>query len=122
MIVAGVSVTVGVYLFTSMAGAIAIDKANDRRDGYVDNPLMPDAPAPTYERQRRRGRALLVPVAGPFLAIRHSDSALQSYGLAVAGTLQAAGMAFAIVGAVRNAKRRRAKRASMTANGLSIKF
>lgn len=122
MIVAGVSITAGVYLFTSLAGVIAIDKANDRRDSYVDNPLLPDAERPPHERQRRRGRSLLVPIAGPFLAMRHSETALQSYGLAVAGTLQAAGLAIAIVGAVRNGKRRRAKRTSLTANGLSFKF
>jgi hypothetical protein len=91
--------TIGIpYTFTSLAGAIVIDKAEDPR-------------------RRAYGRALLVPVVGPFFAIGYTNSATSRWAAAFSGTLQlaAAGMlTAAVVATVR--RKRAAHRLNMSAS------
>jgi hypothetical protein len=92
-------VTIGIpYTFTSLAGAIVIDKAED-------------------DRRRAYGRALLVPVVGPFFAIGYTKSATSRWAAAFSGTLQvvAAGMlTAAVVATVR--RKRSTQRLNMSAS------
>ncbi len=100
------------YLFTSFAGAVIIDKAKDRRD----NPLTEEDERGSALDDEQRGKALLVPFAGPFLAMRFTDSAKRRYGLAFNGSIQLVGLTLALVGAVRERRHQRAKRWGVSAN------
>jgi hypothetical protein len=106
------SLTFGVtYLFTSLGGAITIDDANAQLAHRDDG--QPTAQGPN--RELRFGRRLLVPVFGPFAAIRHADSAKSAWGAGFSGLLQAAGVAMIVAGAVRHRRYRRARRLQMSA-------
>ncbi len=88
---AGFGVT---YFFTSLAGAIIIDEARDDENA----------------RRINYGRALLVPVAGPFIAVAFTDSAKQRWGSVFSGSLQLTTAVLGIVGLVRKGRARRAQR------------
>lgn len=133
LLVAGLSGFAGVYLLTAYAGAAAIDKARDIRrnqDSY-DYYGEPTTTGRTGNMTRNRGRALLIPVAGPFIAMHFTNSSRRKYWQAVNGTLQAGSLAMALIGSRMYAKHRRAKRrAQVTASaspegaqvGMSMRF
>ncbi len=105
MIIAG-AVSFGVfYFFTSLAGAVAIDKARDRKT----DPLTGQR-RPVDERRLNYGRGLLIPVAGPFISMAYTDSAKQRWAAMLTGTVQVAGAALVLAGMVRNARARRWER------------
>ncbi len=117
LLVAGLSGFAGVYLLTAYAGAAAIDKARDisRSDDYDSYGNLD--PGRDGKMTRNRGRALLIPVAGPFIAMRFTNSARRKYWQAVNGSLQVGSLAMAIIGSRMYAQHRRAKRrAQVTAS------
>lgn len=103
IIVAGATVAGTFYFFTSLAGAVVIDKA--RRSDVVGT-----GKTTIDTRRLNYGRSLLVPVAGPFIAMRFSHSATERWALALTGVAQTAGVVLALVGASRRARARRAER------------
>ncbi len=107
-IAAGLAVFGGFYFFTSLAGAVIVDKARDRK---TDNYTGEREPIDT--RRVNHGRALFVPVAGPFIALAFTDSAKQRWGAVLSGTAQATGIIVAAVGMLRKARVRRAQRYSV---------
>ncbi len=104
MIVAGASMAGAFYFFTSLAGAVVIDKT--RRPSTLD-----ELGKRTIDTRRLNyGRSLLVPVAGPFIAMHYTRSATERWGLALTGVAQSVGIVLALVGATRRARARRAER------------
>ncbi|MGH1342950.1 MAG: hypothetical protein ACRBN8_15415 [Nannocystales bacterium] len=131
LLITGLSGFATVYLLTAYVGAATIDKARDLNRGdnydYYGNP----EPGRNGNMTRNRGRALLIPVAGPFIAMHFTNSARRKYWQAVNGGLQAGTLAMAIIGSRMFAKHRRAKRrAQVTASasgegaqlGMSMRF
>lgn len=108
MVAAGFSTFGGIYMLTAYAGAATIDRAREisRNDWQDGNGAM----------TRNRGRALLIPVAGPFIAMRFTNSARRKYWQAVNGGLQATSLAIGLLGARMFRKHRKAqRRAQVTA-------
>ncbi len=104
LIAIGLSTFGAFYFFTSLAGAVIIDNARERRlDEYGERTAA-------NTNRINYGRALLVPVAGPFIGIRYTDSAKERWGAAFTGSVQVAGVVMAAVGAIRHARARRAQR------------
>ncbi len=105
------------YGLTAYAGAATIDKARDLgRSDWTDR---------DGKMTRNRGRALLIPVAGPFIAMHFTNSARRKYWQAVNGGLQAGSLAMAVIGARmynqhRKAKRRAQFTASASAEGAQV--
>lgn len=134
LLAAGLGGFAGIYLLTAYAGAATIDKARDisRSDtGYADGYGYGTSRSRDGKMTRNRGRALLIPVAGPFIAMHFTNSARRKYWQAVNGGLQAGSLAMAIIGTRMYAKHRRAKRrAQVTASaspegaqlGMSMRF
>lgn len=133
LLVAGLSGFAGVYLLTAYAGAATIDKGRDIRDSSGSSYDAFGNPQPGRDGQMtlNRGRALLIPVAGPFIAMRFTNSARRRYWQVMNGSLQAGSLAMAIIGSRMYAKHRRAKRrAQVTASaspegahvGMSMRF
>ncbi|MFV8755037.1 hypothetical protein ACNOYE_31190 [Nannocystaceae bacterium ST9] len=88
------------YVITASVGAMVID------NGYS-----------------RVGQAMLVPVAGPFIAASHTARASDGFMLASAGVFQVAGLAMGIAGAVMLAKARKAhRRVALGSGGLLFRF
>jgi hypothetical protein len=115
LLAVGLSTFGAFYFFTSLAGAVIIDNARDRgRDEYGEL-------RPMNTKRVNYGRALLVPVAGPFIGIRYTDSAKERWGAALTGSVQVAGVIMTAVGLVRHARAKRAQRfdvgAGMAAGG-----
>jgi len=123
LLAAGLSTFAGVYLLTAYVGAATIDKAREiGRSDWGDS---------DGEMTRNRGRALLIPVAGPFIAMHFTNSARRKYWQAVNGGLQVGSLAMAVIGARMYAKHRRAeRRTQVTASaspegaqlGMSMRF
>ncbi len=123
LLAAGLSTFAALYGLTAYVGAATIDRARDiNRDEWSDG---------NGNMTRNRGRALLIPVAGPFIAMRFTGSARRKYWQAVNGGLQAGSLAMAIIGARMYGQHRRAKRrAQFTASaspqgaqlGMSMRF
>lgn len=99
------------YTFTSLAGAIAIDKA---RSSYTD-PLTGETGRRIDARRRAFGRALLVPGAGPFIAMGYTDSARKRWGAAMSGSFQLLAIAMITGAAIAQVRSRRARRFTATA-------
>ncbi len=99
LLTAGLVTGGAAYLFSSLAGAIAIDRSRDFGEG-------------TRRRDQRRsfGRRMLIPGVGPALAIASSDRAVRSWGAGVAGLAQAVGAGIAIIGIHRLGRARRLER------------
>jgi hypothetical protein len=105
LIAAGLGTLGAVYVVTSLAGAIIIDRSRETKtDAYTAMTTGPDKQRINY------GRALTVPIAGPFIAMRFTDSAKERWGDAFVGSVQVAGLALATLGMIRKAKARRAQR------------
>jgi hypothetical protein len=113
LIASGLALSGATYVFSALSGAITIDKARDK--AQPDDPLTPANEAHATDRERKRGQLLMVPIVGPFLAMKHTDSAVQQFGNAFNGTLQITGVVLAIAGAVRQSRYNQAKRWGLAA-------
>lgn len=100
LMIAGISVFSISYLISVGAGVIMID---------ANNPEI--------------GRPLLIPVAGPFVAIGRAGSATAGLGLAFAGIAQLAGFGMGVGGGVWFARSRsKAAHLSFAPGGLQLRF
>jgi orotidine-5'-phosphate decarboxylase len=104
---------VSAYVFTTLAGALAIDRS--RR--IIDDPLTERDEARQRRERRAYGRALLVPGIGPAVAIARADTAMRAWGAGMAGLTQAVSVGLVIVGMHRLARARRLERLSFSAMG-----
>ncbi|MBX7078487.1 MAG: hypothetical protein K1X88_04800 [Nannocystaceae bacterium] len=97
LLTAGLVVFGVMYTITSLSGAIGIDTARTHRgtDPATGAKLEPD------RRRVNFGRSMLIPVAGPFIAIPYGPKAMQRWGAAFAGATQLAGIVLTIVGTAR---------------------
>jgi len=95
------------YLGTAAIGAGLVDA-----NGY--------ACRDDYARCHAVGRYMLIPVAGPFIAIGPSDSALGSVSLAFAGLAQTAGLVMGIVGTAMFVADGKAQRQAFNADGFRL--
>lgn len=108
LIAAGLGTLGAVYIVTSLAGAVIIDRSRkSETDDYTGVTIGPDHKRVNY------GRALTVPIVGPFIAMRYTDSAKERWGDAFIGSVQVAGVALAALGLIRKARARRAQRFSV---------
>ncbi len=109
-IAGGASLFAVAYLYTSVLGAIAIDKG---RKGHTD----PTTGQSVHDDERIAfGRRLMVPVVGPFMAIGHTDSALRKWGSAMSGLAQVGGVAMLVTGVVLKRRAARERRFGITAS------
>lgn len=117
MIAGGAVMFTLVYGFTALGGAVAIDRARKSRP--------PGSPAPHAGREAY-GRALLVPLVGPFLAMPRTHSATDRWLDAAAGVLQLGGAVFTLVGVAQARRIRMFERfrmsAGMQAGGAQLSF
>ncbi len=111
----GLAVAGTAYLFTSLAGAVAIDRADD----MVDDPITPEDEGRQGRQRRSFGRALLIPGLGPALAIARADTAVRSWAAGIAGLSQAFGAGLAVIGMHRLGRARRLERLRLSAMGTS---
>lgn len=100
------------YLYTSLAGALAIDKA---RGLATDDPGTPGNEGRARAERRAYGRALLVPGIGPALAIPRADTAIRAWGAGIAGVTQAVAIGMTIVGLYHLGRAHRLERLSLGA-------
>lgn len=106
MMVGGWVMLGGSYLFTALTGAIIADGK-----GVCSEP----------ERCNRVGTYMLIPVAGPFIAIGPSNTAVGSFFLGFAGLTQVAGLIMGIAGtAMYVADGRAQEMAFMNRDGLRL--
>jgi hypothetical protein len=105
MTVAGFTIFGSFYLISAAMGTMAIDNA------FAFDWETPDE----WEAKRREtfGKRLVIPVAGPFLAVPHAGSATGGLATAMLGVAQIAGLTLGTLGAVRLAKARRQHRFAM---------
>jgi hypothetical protein len=120
MTIVGFSAWGAIYLGTVALGTISIDAADDPDYGSGDtwNPdtgeWESDALDPgSRSNMKTYGQRLLIPVAGPFLAIPFADSATGSLGTAMLGVIQLAALSLGIAGAARLGKSRKEARFAM---------
>jgi hypothetical protein len=113
LVAAGLAVGTLSYVFSTLAGALVIDRS--RR--ITDDPLTETDEARVRRDRRAYGRALLVPGIGPAVAIARADTAMRAWGAGMAGLTQAIGVGLVIVGAHRLARARRLERLSFSAMG-----
>jgi len=110
------------YLGTAFAGAALWDgaRASQRYGGQSS----------TTRRELAYGASLMIPVAGPFIGMGFSGTAMRSLGLGVSGVLQVSGLVVAYFGARNLLRLRRAKRVRLsggvtptsTQAGLTVRF
>jgi len=113
MLASGLGLFGGVYFFTSLSGAIIIDKARDGRvDAYTGARSGPDTRRINY------GRGLLVPVVGPFISLAYTDSARERWAASFSGLAQVSGAVLLLAGVVAKARIRRAQRLGWAAGGI----
>jgi hypothetical protein len=96
LMIAGWSIFGSSYLPTAFTGAQIYDWCSNNRTGS--------------ERRECRefGQLLMIPVAGPFIAINHVDEATEGYFLALTGAVQTAGFLMGLIGTgqyIRDGKR-----------------
>jgi hypothetical protein len=108
----GLGVLGGVYFFTSLSGAIIIDRARDGK--YDETTGLHTGPD---ERRMKYGRGLLVPVVGPFISLAYTDSARERWAASISGLAQVSGAVLTIAGIVAKGRIRRAQRLGWTAGG-----
>jgi hypothetical protein len=111
LLIAGLTLGGMAYVYTSLAGAIAIDKARDMND----DPLTLENEARARSDRRAFGKALLIPGIGPALAIPKADTALRAWGAGMAGLTQAVALTMTIVGIHRLGRANRLERLSFGA-------
>jgi hypothetical protein len=111
LVAAGFTLGITAYVFTTLAGALTIDKARE----MTDDPLTPENEARHRADRRAYGRALLVPGIGPGIAIARADTAMRAWGAGFAGLAQGLAVGLTIVGIHRLARARRLERLSVAA-------
>ena len=107
LLIGGLSLGGFTYLYVSLAGALVIDKA---RNMQSDDPLTPGNEGRARDERRAFGRAMLIPVVGPALAIPKADTALQAWGAGLATITQLTAVTMTLVGMHRLARARRFER------------
>lgn len=115
LLAGGLTLAGSAYLFTSLAGALAIDRSRD----FTDDPLTEGDESRRGQRRRAYGQALMVPGIGPALAIARADTAVRAWAAGLAGLTQAVGVGMALVGVHRLARARRLGRLQLSAMGSS---
>ncbi len=105
MMIAGWSLLAGSYIFTAVVGAVISDAKS----------LCGDP-----ERCRRLGNYMLIPVAGPFMAIGPSQTATGSATLGFVGLVQTAGLIMGIAGTVMFVADGKAHRQAFNRDGLRL--
>lgn len=113
LLTSGVSVAISAYALTSLAGAMAIDRARD----FEDDPLTEPDESLRGDQRRAFGRALLIPGIGPAIAIHRSDSAVRAWAAGVSGLAQALGVGLVLLGTHRLARAHRLERLAVSASG-----
>jgi hypothetical protein len=107
LMVGGWSLLAGSYLFTALIGAVVSDTKQWA--------------CPEQERCNRIGTYMLIPVAGPFIAIGPSESAVGSFFLGFAGIAQTAGLIMGIAGTAQFvADGRRQQQMALNADGFRL--
>lgn len=99
LMIAGISVFSFSYLISAVVGVIMID---------TNSPEI--------------GQRLLIPLAGPFMAIGPANTATGGFGLAFVGLAQVAGFGMAIGGGVMFGRSRSQARLSAAPGGLQLRF
>jgi hypothetical protein len=113
MLASGLGLFGGVYFFTSLSGAIIIDKARDGElDAYTGVRSGPD------KRRINYGRGLLVPVVGPFISLAYTDSARERWAASFSGLAQVGGAVLLLAGVIAKGRIRRAQRLGWAAGGI----
>lgn len=107
LLIGGLSLGGFTYLYVSLAGALVIDKA---RSMPTDDPLTPGNEGRARDDRRAFGRAMLIPVIGPALAIPKADTALQAWGAGLATITQLTAVTMTLVGLHRLGRARRFER------------
>lgn len=107
LLIGGLSLGGFTYLYVSLAGALVIDKA---RSMPSDDPFTPGNEGRARDERRAFGRAMLIPVVGPALAIPKADTALQAWGAGLATITQLTAVTMTLVGLHRLARARRFER------------
>jgi hypothetical protein len=92
------------YLISALIGTISLDYAAD------------------VGGTGRYGRRMLIPIAGPFLAIPRADSATGGLFTGFLGVIQVAGFALGTAGAIKLGRANRQLRLSADAGGLRLQF
>jgi hypothetical protein len=106
MIIVGASTLASIYFLSTLAGALAIDGGRDDRETDPSTG-MPGAP---NHRRMRFGRSLLIPIAGPFIAIAHADTAALRWAMVMTGMAQVTTAALVVAGSIRTVRARRQER------------
>lgn len=92
------------YLISALIGTISLDYAAD------------------VGGTGKYGRRMLIPIAGPFLAIPRADSATGGLFTGFLGVIQVAGFALGTAGAIKLGRANRQLRLSADAGGLRLQF
>jgi len=107
LMIGGWTLFAGSYLFTALIGAAVSDS---KRWACAEQ-----------ERCNRIGTYMLIPVAGPFIAIGPSESAVGSFFLGLTGIAQTAGLIMGIAGTAQYvADGRRQQMAALNADGFRL--
>ncbi len=113
LMVTGFSAWAVLYLITVGVGAMSIDQCANQ-DNSSTSPFYDPCSADEAQRNEKFGQRLMIPFAGPFIAIPHAGSATCSLGTAVLGVLQVGALAMGIAGAAKLSKSRKRARMSMS--------
>lgn len=92
------------YLISALIGTISLDYAAD------------------VGGSGKYGRRMLIPIAGPFIAIPRTDSATGGLFTGMLGVVQAAGFVLGTAGAIKLGRANRDLRLSADAGGLQLQF
>jgi hypothetical protein len=92
------------YLISALIGTISLDYAAD------------------VGGSGKYGRRMLIPIAGPFLAIPRADSATGGLFTGFLGVIQVAGFALGTAGAIKLGRANRELRLSANSGGLQLQF
>lgn len=104
MTISGFTMFGSSYLISALIGTISLDYARDVGG------------TGTY------GRRMLIPVAGPFMAIPRADSATGGLFTGLLGVVQVGGLVLGTAGAIRIGRANRGLRLSADAGGLKLQF
>ena len=86
LMIAGMTIFGASYLPTAFTGAQIYDWCSNNKTG-ADRKSC-----------RETGQLLMIPVAGPFMAINDADNATEGYFLALTGAVQTAGLLMGVIG------------------------
>jgi hypothetical protein len=104
MMISGYTLFGTSYLISALIGTISLDYASD------------------VGGSGRYGRRMLIPLAGPFMAIPRADTATGGLFTGLVGVVQVAGFLLGTTGAVRFTRANRELRLAADAGGLTLRF